>query len=121
MEKAHKKLLAWQESMALVKSTYELTKDLPENEKFGLISQMRRAAISIPSNIAEGSARQGNKELIQFYTIARGSLSELDTQVELCKELNLLPSSHISPLISQINKVDSLLSGLIRYKKDKCS
>lgn len=80
---------------------------------------MRAAAVSIPSNIAEGSARQGNKEVIQFYTIARGSLSELDTQVELCKILGLLEPLHTSRITTQINLVDSLLSGLIRFKRNK--
>lgn len=94
MEKAHKRLKAWQESIELVKIVYKVTADLPSNEKYGLVSQMRRASISIPSNIAEGTARQGGKESLQFFTIARGSLSELDTQVELCKTLELLSSSH---------------------------
>lgn len=117
MEKAHKKLKVWQEAMKLVRLIYQITRKLPEEEKFGLISQMRRAAISIPSNIAEGAARQGNKESIQFYTIARGSLSELDTQVELCRDLELLSPSHVSLLTAHLNTVDALLSGFIRYKK----
>ncbi len=119
MEKAHKRLKAWQESIELVKIVYKVTADLPSNEKYGLVSQMRRASISIPSNIAEGAARQGSKESLQFFTIARGSLSELDTQVELCKTLELLSSSHISLLISHMETVDALLSGLIRYKRQK--
>jgi hypothetical protein len=145
MEKAHKKLKVWQEAMKLVGVVYQMTEQLPENEKFGLISQMRRAAISIPSNIlgllersdlqpsivgsiplkrncqtiAEGAARQGSKEAVQFYTIGRGSLSELDTQVELCRDLKLLSPSNISLLTSHLNTVDALLSGFIRYKKEK--
>jgi len=105
--------------MKLVGVVYQMTEQLPENEKFGLISQMRRAAISIPSNIAEGAARQGSKEAVQFYTIGRGSLSELDTQVELCRDLKLLSPSNISLLTSHLNTVDALLSGFIRYKKEK--
>lgn len=119
MEKSHKKLRVWHEAMELTKVVYKITSELPANEKYGLVLQMRRAAISIPSNIAEGSARQGNKESIQFFTIARGSLSELDTQTDLCKGLGLLQSSNISVLTSHIETVDALLSGLIRYKRKK--
>ena len=119
MEKSHKKLRVWHEAMELAKAVYKIISELPADEKYGLVSQMRRAAISIPSNIAEGSARQGNKESIQFFTIARGSLSELDTQADLCKSLGLLHSSNISILNSHIETVDALLSGLIRYKRKK--
>jgi len=119
MEKSHKKLRVWHEAMELAKVVYKITSDLPSNEKYGLVLQMRRAAISIPSNIAEGSARQGNRESIQFFTIARGSLSELDTQTDLCKSLGFLHSSNISILTSHIETVDALLSGLIRYKRKK--
>lgn len=118
MEKAHKKLNAWKEAIILVKIVYEATASLPTEERYGLVSQMRRAAISVPSNIAEGAARQSKKESIQFYSIARGSLSELDTQVELCKILNLLDSSRLTHVQSQLNQVDGLLSGLIRFKKE---
>jgi four helix bundle protein len=117
MEKAHKKLKAWQEAMGLVRITYEMTSSLPPEEKFGLQAQMRRAAISVPSNIAEGAARRTSKDSIQFYVIARGSLSELDTQTELCLLLNLLKPENLLSLTKQIEKVDSLLSGLIRFKR----
>ncbi len=119
MEKAHKKLKAWQEAITLVRIVYEVTASLPSEERYGLVSQMRRAAISVPSNIAEGAARQSNKESIQFYSIARGSLSELDTQLELCKVLNLLDTTRMSLSLNQLNQVDALLSGLIRFKKGK--
>ena len=75
----HYDLVLWQQAMLLVKHVYEATRVFPAEEKFGLISQMRRAAVSVPSNIAEGAARQANKEFVQFRVIARGSLSELDT------------------------------------------
>lgn len=117
MEKSHKMLQVWREAMELAKIVYKVTSELPTNEKYGLILQMRRAVISIPSNIAEGAAKQANKESIQFYTIARGSLSELDTQVELCKNLGFLTPTSTSLLTSHIETVDSLLSGLIRYKR----
>lgn len=119
MEKAHKKLRVWQEAMRLVKLVYEATADLPPTERYGLTSQMRRAAVSVPSNIAEGAARKAKKESIWFYTISRASLSELDTQIELCYVLRLFDPSHNSRLIAQVNTVDSLLSGLIRFLRNK--
>ncbi len=117
MEKAHKKLKAWQGAMALARLTYEVTSSLPSEEKFGLQAQMRRAAVSVPSNVAEGAARRTSKDSVQFYVIARGSLSELDTQAELCRLLNLLKAESILTLATQIEKVDALLSGLIRFKR----
>jgi len=116
--KAHKKLNAWKEAIILVEIVYEVTASLPAEERYGLVSQMRRAAISVPSNIAEGAARQSKKESIQFYSIARGSLSGLDTQLELCKVLNLLDPSRQIQVLTQLNQVDGLLSGLIRFKKE---
>jgi len=76
----HKELDVWKKSMDLVELIYDLTSQFPLEERFGLVSQMRRSAVSIPSNIAEGAARKGDKELIQFLMIAIGSLSELETQ-----------------------------------------
>ena len=117
MDKAHKKLKAWQEAMELARLTYELTSSLPSEEKFGLQAQMRRAAVSVPSNIAEGAARRTSRDSVQFYVIARGSLSELDTQAEMCKLLKLLKAEDILLLTKQIEKVDAPLSGLIRFKR----
>jgi four helix bundle protein len=117
MERAHKQLRVWKESMLLVKMVYEITSFLPDDERFGLISQMRRAAVSIPSNIAEGSARQSRKESIQFYTIARGSLSELDTQIELCAILRFLSKTQVTKISEQVETVGALLNGLIRFNK----
>jgi four helix bundle protein len=119
MEKSHKKLKAWHEAMELARVVYKITSELPANEKYGLVLQMRKAVVSILSNIAEGAARQRNKESMQFLTIARGSFSEIDTLVEPCKSLGLLSSSHISLLTSHIETEDALLSGLIRYKRQK--
>jgi four helix bundle protein len=117
MEKAHKKLKAWQEAMELVRVTYDTTSSLPSDEKYGLQAQMRRAAVSVPSNIAEGAARRTSKDSIQFYIVARGSLSELDTQAELCRNLRLLETDRFVLLMAQIDKVDALLSELIRFKR----
>ena len=80
----------WQEAIQLVKAVYGATSSFPQNEVYGLTNQMRRAAVSVPSNIAEGAARSSNKELIQFLIVARGSLSELETQVIIASELGYL-------------------------------
>ena len=117
MEKAHKKLKVWKEAMELTKTVYMATARLPENEKYGLLQQMRRAATSVPCNIAEGAARQGNRDSVQFYIVARGSLSELDTQTQICQDLHLLTSDDIERLLSGIDTADCLLSGIIRYKR----
>jgi four helix bundle protein len=119
MEKSHKRLEVWQKSIQLTKVVYEVTSKLPADEKFGLVSQMRRAAVSIPSNIAEGSARQTNKDALHFFAIARGSLSELDTQSELVRIVSLLTENELQPLQHEIDNVDLLLSGLIRYRRSK--
>ena len=119
MEKSHKHFDVWKKSLQLTKGVYEVTKKMPADEKYGLVSQMRRAAISIPSNIAEGAARQTNKDAIKFFVIARGSLGELDTQLELTKMLLLLSEEDNQSLQKQIDIVDSLLSGLIRYRRLK--
>ena len=117
MQRAHKQLRAWQESMNLTRTIYNVTRSLPDDERFGLVAQMRRAAVSVPSNIAEGSARQSKKETVQFYAIARGSLSELDTQLEICRDLNLLPENLFVEVSGLIETVGALLNGLIRFKK----
>lgn len=117
MEKAHKKLNAWKEAMKLVELIYEITNQFPDSEKFGLISQMRRSSVSVPSNIAEGSARIGIKDTIQFFVIARSSLSELDTQIELSYLLKFISENHKKVIVEKIETVDSLLSELIRFKQ----
>jgi four helix bundle protein len=118
MEKAHKALKVYSEAMELAKAAYKETAKLPEEEKFGLISQMRRCAVSVLSNIAEGAARHGNKEGLQFFNIARGSVSELDAQIELCTELGYFDISTAKLLTTKLDRVESLLSGLIRYRKE---
>lgn len=84
---SHKDLTVWQKSMDLVEIIYQITDDFPSKEQFGLVSQMRRCAVSIPSNIAEGAGRKGNKEFSRFLYIALGSLAELETQIEICERL----------------------------------
>ncbi len=84
----YRDLIVWQKSITLVKQIYQLTQNFPDDEKFGLISQMRRAAISIPSNIAEGQARRTTGDYVRFVSIAEGSLAELDTQLIVAIELS---------------------------------
>jgi len=114
MEKPHKKLDVWQAAMNATKVVYELTKPFPEEEKFGLVSQMRRAAVSIPCNIAEGAARQGRREFRNFVSMAQGSLSELDTQLELSVLLEYLSKEKIEEIEGHLLRIDRMLSGLIR-------
>lgn len=85
----HKDLDVWRDSVALTKAIYLVTESFPKEEMYGLVSQMRRSAVSIPSNIAEGAARQGGKEFIQFLYMALGSASELDTQLEISKSIGI--------------------------------
>ena len=119
MDKSHKRLEVWLQSIELAKSVYHVTRKFPSEERYGLVSQMRRAAVSVPSNIAEGSARQTNKDAMYLFVVARGSLSELDTQMELSHSLKMMDDIDYQLLTTQINSVDSLLSGLIRYRRSK--
>ncbi len=112
MEKPHKRLETWQQAMLLVKAVYDVSASFPREELFGLTSQMRRAAVSIPSNIAEGVARGTSREYVHFLNIARGSLSELDTQLDIACMLQYVSNDH--SVFEQINTVGRLLSGLHR-------
>jgi four helix bundle protein len=98
----HKKLEVWKLSMELCREVYDLTAKLPENEKYGLVSQIRRAAVSVPSNISEGAARNTKAEFDHFLSIARGSLAELDTQLQLCTiYLNFLTEKQVIPVLEK--------------------
>jgi four helix bundle protein len=114
MEKPHKRLDVWQAAMKSTTMIYQLTNKFPEEEKFGLVSQMRRASISIPCNIAEGAARQGKKEFKNFLSMAQGSLSELDTQLELAILLGYIGTGDLPEIEDQLLRIDKMLSGLIR-------
>jgi four helix bundle protein len=112
VNKPHKKLVAWQRGMDLCMKVYEVTEAFPKQELYGLISQMRRATVSIPCNISEGAARRSSKESAQFYNIARGSLSELDTQVEIARRLGYMNENTSSELEGIMLDVDLSLHGL---------
>lgn len=109
---SHKDLKVWQESMDLVEKIYQLTNTFPRNEQFGLVSQMRRSAVSIPSNIAEGAGRKGSREFGRFLYIAMGSLSELETQFEISLRLQYVTNQEdIGEIIIYIRR---MLSKLIK-------
>jgi len=115
--KDHKDLDVWKESMLLAENIYALTQHFPSDEKYGLSSQIKRAVVSIPSNIAEGAGRKGDKEFIQFLYIAMGSLSELETQLILSDRLQFVDS--VAIYLNQIEKIKKMLFGLIRYVNNK--
>jgi four helix bundle protein len=100
----------WKVSMQLAKSIYELTVGFPAEKRFGLTQQLRRSAVSIPSNIAEGAGRNGAKEYLNIIGIARGSLAELETQMQLAVTLNLMKSDHT--VFELANRSGKLLTGL---------
>lgn len=96
---------------------YQVTERFPKEERWALISQMRRAATSVPSNIAEGAARQTKKEFANYIHMAQGSLSELDTHLEIARRLQYLPNEDWKTLDGQIERIDKMLSGLLRHLK----
>jgi four helix bundle protein len=111
---SYRDLIVWQKGIELAKMLYSLTTSFPSEEKFGLISQMRRAAVSVPSNIAEGQARHTTGEFIQFISHAEGSAAELDTQLCLSVELGLVRSEQAAPGFILINEIRRMLNGLRR-------
>jgi four helix bundle protein len=115
--KTHKDLEVWQTAIDLAKEVYETTKTYPKEETFGLVSQMRRCAVSIPSNIAEGAARNGKKEFLQFLHIALGSLSELDTQIEISRAAGIGDRSQLERLQEKTTRVKMMTNGLVRSLK----
>lgn len=109
---SYRDLKVWQKAIMLAKNIYFMTEGFPKREHFGLSSQMRRAAVSIASNIAEGAARHSNKEFVHFLVIARGSLAELSTQIVIASEVGFLEAVHQETLESQCNEISKMLSGL---------
>jgi four helix bundle protein len=117
IDKPHKNLDVWKKSIDLVQKIYEITKSFPKIENYGLTNQMRRASISISANIAEGAARQTKKEFIQFLHMAQGSLSELDTLLEISKKLGYVRGDYSGGLLFLMNDIDRMLTGLIKSLK----
>ncbi|MGN0006613.1 MAG: four helix bundle protein [Alistipes sp.] len=108
----YKDLIVWQRSMVLAKNVYEIVKLLPKEEQFGLSSQMRRAAISIPSNIAEGQARNSSKEFKNFLSVAKGSAAELETQLLLCVEIGYCAATDIDTAVSLLAEVVKMINAI---------
>ena len=113
----HKNLETWKQSMNLVSEVYKLTMDFPKEELFGLSSQMRRSSISIPSNISEGSSRESANERRRFYEIARSSLVELDTQMEISLLLKYINQNESEKFSKLINHLFALLTKLKKNTK----
>lgn len=113
----HKDLKSWQRAIELVTKIYEVTQSFPDVEKYGLSNQIRRAAISIPSNIAEGAARKSEKENIQFLYIALGSVAEVETQLIISRNLDYIDEEQYQTLNISLESIRKPLIGLIKYLK----
>lgn len=111
---SYRDLQVWQKGMELAKVIYAITKPFPADEKFGLVSQMRRAAVSIPSNIAEGQARKSTAEFIRFISNAEGSVAELDTQLTLCLDLRFCSRANMEEALGLISELKKMLNALRR-------
>ena len=116
---SYKDLIAWQKGMELVTAIYDATEVFPAHEQFVLVSQLRRAAVSVPSNIAEGKAHYSNRDFVRFLRHARGSLAEIETQVLIAERRQYLPSTATTKLTQQIDELGRVLSGLINSLKER--
>ena len=117
MSSTFRDLIVWQKSKALAKKVYTLTKDFPKEEIFGLTSQLRRAATSIPANIAEGKGRCTQKDFCHFLVQARGSLFEVETFAELANDLGFLPNAYQQEIQNDCDEIGRMLIGLINSTK----
>jgi len=108
---------AWKEGHKLVLMIYEITRSFPKEEIFGIISQMRRCVVSITSNIAEGFSRQSFREKLQFYSMAQGSVTELQNQVIISKDIKYISEEQFQGIINQLIKVHKIINGLIKKSK----
>ena len=113
MGQSYRQLLAWQKAMNLVTEIYRATKAFPAEERYGLTNQLRRAAVSVPSNIAEGQARFSGKEFCRFLGVARGSLVEMETQIEIAKNLGYLSRMQGAELLKSTAELGRILNGLL--------
>jgi four helix bundle protein len=109
---SYKDLIVWQKAMDLVMLVYELTKGFPKEETYGLMNQLRRAAVSVPSNIAEGHERRSTAEFRNFLSIARGSLAEVETQLLLAQRLGYLKEAQLAPTLALQVEVNKMLNAL---------
>jgi len=115
----YKNYRVWQRSHKMVLTIYELTKSFPKSEQYGLVSQMNRAAVSVPTNIAEGCGRETQKELVRFLYVASGSSHELDYLVLLSKELGLVKEAKALDIINELDEIKKMLAALIQTIKTK--
>lgn len=115
----HEKLDVWKLSVNMVVNVYEITKTFPSEERFGLTSQIRRAAVSIPANIAEGAARQHDKEFIQFLSVAQGSASELETELLIAHRLGYLEENVYRQMYEEVNTIARMIVGLTNHVKSR--
>lgn len=109
----YKDLNIWKNAMTIVKDVYELSEDLPKSEKYGLVSQITRAAVSIPSNIAEGSSRSSDKDFCRFLEISIGSAFELETQLLVCSEIYPSKANKIENIVNKLNENQKMIHGFI--------
>lgn len=112
----YKNLIVWQNSINLCVLIYEILEKFPEIEKYSLSHQMRRAAVSIPSNIAEGIGRSYEKDTLKFLYISKGSLFELETQIIICQKVKYLNEEIVSQLLLKIDEIKKMLNNLIKYR-----
>jgi len=119
MAQHFKDLIAWRKAMDLVNSVYDVTDAFPKRETYSLTDQIRRAAVSIPSNIAEGQAHYSNREFLHFLRHSRGSLAELETQLLIARQRNYLSESQAEDIFKRADEVSRILSGLINSLKEK--
>jgi len=110
--RSYRDLEVWKLSIDFVKKVYQVTYNFPASEKFGLINQIRRATVSIPSNIAEGQGRNSSKEFKQFLAISLGSLAELETQLIIAKEIDYLTQNGLDALLSPLDRIRKMIKGL---------
>jgi four helix bundle protein len=115
----HKELDLWKAGVGFVTVVYDLTRKFPDSEKFGLISQLRRASVSIPANVSEGAARNSDKEFIHFLYVALGSASEVETLLHISGNLNYMDSEQLTKLSGDLERLKKLTLGLIKYLKNK--
>ncbi|MGE0749926.1 MAG: four helix bundle protein [Variibacter sp.] len=112
--KSYRDLKVWQDAMSVAESTYRLTTRFPKDELYGMTSQIRRSAVSIAANIAEGHGRENSGSFVQFLRVAQGSLKELETHLVLAGRVNLAPTSGVEPILTQCDELGKMLRSLIR-------
>ena len=108
-----KELMVWQKAIELVVTIYKITKKFPKEEMYGLVSQMQRAAVSIPSNIAEGHERNSDKEFAKFLCVSRGSLAELETQIIIAEKLGYITNDEKSNVLKNCYEIGRMINGLL--------